>query len=75
MDAQELLERYFQSKKLSQKIPEFIDKIKYTQNKYIWMKAALGIMTTDTEPKIAMEECSIGKYESKDLWELQKDLE
>ena len=25
------------------------------------MKAALGIMTTDTQPKIAMEECLIGK--------------
>ena len=37
-----------------------VDKIKYTQNKYIWMKAALGIMTTDTQPKMAMEECYIG---------------
>ena len=25
------------------------------------MKAALGIMTTDTRPKMAMEECEIGK--------------
>jgi len=25
------------------------------------MKAALGIMTTDTQPKMAMEECAIGK--------------
>ena len=50
LDAQELLERFFQRKKLSQnKIPELVDKIKYTQNKYIWMKAALGIMTTDTQ--------------------------
>ena len=36
------------------------DSIKYTQNKYIWTKAALGIMTTDTKPKLAMEECKIG---------------
>ncbi len=42
------------------KVPELVDKIKYTQNKYIWMKAALGIMTTDTQPKMAMEECLIG---------------
>ena len=35
-------------------------KIKYTQNKYIWTKAALGIMTTDLVPKLAMEECKIG---------------
>ena len=50
----------FPEQKIISKIPELVDKIKYTQNKYIWMKAALGIMTTDTEPKMAMEECSIG---------------
>ena len=42
-------------------IPELIEKIKYTQNKYIWMKAAMGILTTDLKPKVAMEECKIGK--------------
>ncbi len=47
--------------KIKSKIPELIKNIKYTQNKYIWMKAALGIMTTDTKPKMAMEECEIGK--------------
>ena len=41
-------------------IPDLIKNIKYTQNKFIWMKAALGIMTTDTQPKMAMEECYIG---------------
>ena len=29
------------------------------------MKAALGIMTTDTQPKMAMEECYIGNSEVK----------
>ena len=29
------------------------------------MKAALGIMTTDTKPKIAMEECNIGSEKVK----------
>ena len=47
--------------KIISKIPELIRNIKYTQNKLIWMKAALGIMTTDTQPKLAMEECYIGK--------------
>ena len=47
--------------KIKLKIPDLIKNIKYTQNKYIWMKAALGIMTTDTQPKIAMEECLIGQ--------------
>ena len=50
----------FPEEKIINKIPELIEKIKYTQNKYIWMKSALGIMTTDTQPKMAMEECSIG---------------
>ena len=47
------------------KIPELVEKIKYTQNKYIWMKAALGMMTTDTQPKMAMEECYIGNSKIK----------
>tara|TARA_Y100000591_G_scaffold160462_1_gene138052 strand:- start:1152 stop:2402 length:1251 start_codon:yes stop_codon:yes gene_type:complete len=50
----------FPEEKIINKIPELISKIKYTQNKYVWMKAALGIMTTDTQPKLAMEECNIG---------------
>ncbi len=50
----------FPEDKIKLKIPDLIKNIKYTQNKYIWMKAALGIMTTDTQPKIAMEECEIG---------------
>ena len=50
----------FPEEKIVNKIPELIKMIKYTQNKYIWMKAALGIMTTDTQPKMAMEECLIG---------------
>ena len=55
----------FPEEKISNKLQELINKIKYTQNKYIWMKAALGIMTTDTQPKMAMEECSIGNSEIK----------
>ena len=55
----------FPEDKIKGKIPELIEKIKYTQNKYIWMKAALGIMTTDTQPKMAMEICQIGNTEIK----------
>ena len=55
----------FPEEKITGKISEIVDKLKYTQNKYIWMKAALGIMTTDTQPKMAMEECSIGNSEVK----------
>ena len=55
----------FPEEKIINKIPDLINSIKYTQNKYIWMKAALGIMTTDTQPKMAMEKCFIGNNEVK----------
>ncbi len=51
--------------KISSQIPNLVKKIKYTQNKFIWMKAALSIMTTDTKPKLAMEECNIGNKKVK----------
>ena len=50
----------FPTEKIKKSIPDLIDKIKYTQNKLIWIKAALGITTTDLKPKLAMEECEIG---------------
>ena len=50
----------FPTEKIKKSIPNLIDKIKYTQNKLIWMKAALGIITTDLKPKLAMEKCEIG---------------
>ena len=55
----------FPEERIKKMIPELIKKLKYTQNKYIWMKAALGIMTTDTQPKMAMEKCYIGNSEVK----------
>ena len=55
----------FPAEKIKNKIPKLIEKIKYTQNKPIWMKAALGIMTTDLKPKLAMEECEIGNKKVK----------
>ena len=50
----------FPVEKIKTAVPELIQKIKYNQNKYIWIKAAMGILTTDLKPKIAMEECYIG---------------
>ena len=55
----------YPTQKIKKNISILIDKIKYTQNKLIWMKAALGIMTTDLRPKLAMEECSIGSKKVK----------
>jgi glutamate N-acetyltransferase/amino-acid N-acetyltransferase len=55
----------YPTEKIKKNIPELIKKIKYTQNKPIWIKAALGIMTTDLKPKLAMEECEIGNKKIK----------
>jgi len=55
----------YPTEKIKECIPDLIKKIKYAQNKYIWMKAALGIMTTDLVPKLAMEECKIGNVDVK----------
>jgi len=55
----------YPTEKIKKHIPELIKKIKYVQNKPIWMKAALGIMTTDLKPKLAMEECKIGNTKVK----------
>ena len=55
----------FPTNKIKNALPELIEKIKYAQNKYIWTKAALGIMTTDLVPKMAMEECKIGNSDVK----------
>ena len=46
-------------------IPDLINKLKYTQNKLIWIKAAMGIITTDLKPKISMIETKIGSSDIK----------
>ena len=50
----------FPTEKIKKSIPDLIKKIRYTQNKYVWIKASMGILTTDLKPKLAMEECYIG---------------
>ena len=55
----------FPYEKISNNISNLINKIRYTQNKFIWLKASLAIMTTDTKPKLAMEECQIGNEKIK----------
>ena len=42
----------FPEKKISDAIPNLVNNIKYVQNKYIWVKSAMGILTTDTRPKV-----------------------
>ena len=46
--------------KIKNRIPELVKKLRTEQNKFIWFKAASAIMTTDTRPKVAYEECKIG---------------
>ena len=50
----------FPVEKITQTIDRLIEKLREDQNKYIWMKAASAIMTTDTKPKLAYEEITIG---------------
>ena len=46
--------------KIKNRIPELVKKLRTEQNKFVWFKAASSIMTTDTKPKVAYEECKIG---------------
>ena len=46
--------------KIKNRIPELVKKLKILQNKFVWFKTASAIMTTDTRPKLAYEECKIG---------------
>ncbi len=55
----------FPEEKILNNTKNLVEKIKYTQNKLIWIKSALGIMTTDTKPKLSMAECKIGNSEVK----------
>ena len=50
----------FPLEKIKFSLKELVEKIKYTQNKLIWMKAAMGIITTDLKPKVSMAETNIG---------------
>ena len=47
--------------KIKNQIPDLVASLKTVQNKYVWVKAASAIKTTDTIPKLAFEECKIGE--------------
>ncbi len=55
----------FPVNKIKSSIKNLVDKIKYTQNKYLWIKSAMSILTTDLKPKLSMEECEIGNTKVK----------
>jgi len=50
----------FPVEKINQSIGRLVEKLREDQNKFIWMKAASSIMTTDTKPKLAYEEITMG---------------
>ena len=49
----------FPTQKIKGNIPNLVEKLRDKQNKFIWFKAASSIMTTDTRPKLAYEECRL----------------
>jgi len=49
----------FPTQQIKGNIPNLVDKLSERENKYVWLKAASSIMTTDTRPKLAYEECKI----------------
>ena len=55
----------FPTEKIKGRIPYLIQNLKDNQNKYVWFKVASSILTTDTRPKLAFEECEIGSKKIK----------
>jgi len=55
----------FPLSKIKKRVPYLVERLKENQNKYIWFKSASAIMTTDTRPKLAFEECEIGSKKIK----------
>jgi len=55
----------FPTEKIKERIPYLIRNLKDNQNKYVWFKVASSILTTDTRPKLAFEECEIGSKKIK----------
>jgi glutamate N-acetyltransferase/amino-acid N-acetyltransferase len=51
--------------KIKNRISELVKKLRTEQNKFVWFKTASAIMTTDTRPKVAYEECKIGSKQVK----------
>ena len=50
----------FPTQKIKNNLNFLVKKLRKVQSKYVWFKTASAIMTTDTRPKLAYEECKIG---------------
>ena len=53
----------FPTKQIKENIPILVEKLREKQNKFVWFKSASSIMTTDTRPKLAYEECRLGNHD------------
>ncbi len=49
----------FPTQQIKSNIPNLVEKLRDRQTKFVWFKAASSIMTTDTRPKLAYEECRV----------------
>ena len=49
----------FPTQQIKVNLPNLVEKLREKQNKFVWFKAASSIMTTDTRPKLAYEECRL----------------
>ena len=50
----------FPVEKINSTISNLVERLKENQNKFVWLKTASAIMTTDTKPKLAYEEFNLG---------------
>ena len=50
----------YPTQQIKEHIQFLVDKLKDNHSKFVWFKAASSILTTDTRPKLAYEECKIG---------------
>ncbi len=50
----------FPVEQINNSVQNLVDKLRADQNKLIWVKSASAIMTTDTKPKLAYEEFTVG---------------
>ena len=49
----------YPTEKIKNNTSQLVEKLREKQNKFVWFKAASSIMTTDTRPKLAYEECRL----------------
>ncbi len=50
----------FPMERINNSVPLLVQKLKNDPNKFMWIKTASAIMTTDTKPKLAYEEFNLG---------------